>query len=118
MKLAQIALTVEDVAGLTRYYRDVLGLQVLLEQPKLAILDAGGVRVLLSGSRPGETNPDSIVYYRVDDLASRWNELLSKGAESVSPPHVVGRLPDREIHIGMIRDPEGRLVGIMSEVQI
>lgn len=117
MKLTQVALTVKDVSQAVPFYRDVLGLQLLFEQPKLAMFDAGGTRLMLSGFPPDGNNPESLLYYHVDDLPSKWQELKSKGVEAVSEPRVVGKMENREFHLAIIRDQDRRLVGIMSEVQ-
>ena len=116
MKLRQVALTVKDVATAVPFYRDMLGLRVLFEQPKLAMFDAGGVQLMLSGFPQDESNPESLLYYFVDDLESAWRELKVKGVETVSEPRMVGKMGDREFHLGVIRDQDRRLVGIMSEV--
>ena len=117
MKLAQVALTVRDVSTAIPFYRDVLGLSVLFEQPKLAMLDAGGVRLMLSGEPQDGNNPESLLYYFVEDMTAAWQELKGKGVETVSDPRMVGKMEDREFHLAMIRDQDRRLVGIMSEVR-
>jgi methylmalonyl-CoA/ethylmalonyl-CoA epimerase len=116
MKLAQVALTVKDVAQAVPFYRDVLGLKLLFEQPKLAMFDAGSTRLMLSGFPQDENNPDSVLYYSVDDMTSAWRDLKAKGVETVTEPRMVGKMEDREFHIAMIRDQDRRMIGLMSEV--
>ncbi len=117
MKLAQVALTVKDVSQAVPFYRDVLGLKLLFEQPKLAMFDAGSARLMLSGLPQDENNPESVLYYSVDDMQHAWQELKGKGVEIVSEPRMVGKMDDREFHIAVIRDQDRRMVGLMSEVR-
>jgi len=46
-RVVETALYVEDTARAAAFYRDVLGLTVMSEGPRLAALDAGGGTVLL-----------------------------------------------------------------------
>ena len=46
-RVVETALYVEDVARAAAFYRDVLGLTIMSEGPRLAALDAGGGTVLL-----------------------------------------------------------------------
>ena len=46
-RIVESSLYVEDVARARLFYRDVLGLSVLLEGPRLTAMDAGGGTVLL-----------------------------------------------------------------------
>lgn len=46
-RVLETALYVDDLAAATAFYRDVLGLRVISEGPRLVALDAGGATVLL-----------------------------------------------------------------------
>ena len=54
-RVLETALYVDDVAAVVPFYRDVLGLRVLNENPRLAVLDAGQSTVLLLFLRGGTT---------------------------------------------------------------
>lgn len=113
--VAQVALSVRDIAAATAFYRDVLGLAHLFDAPAMSFLDAGGVRLMLSaqGGEPGGTG--TLVYFRVADLAATHSELVARGVDFAQPPHVIGRTPDREVSLAFCRDPDGNLLGLMSE---
>ncbi len=117
MKLGQVALTVDNLAESVAFHRDVLGLPMLYEYPGLAFFDMGGVRLMLSAAGNEPERHESVLYYRVDDLQSAWRSLLDKGARPEGDLHMVARMPDHELWMGIVRDPENRLVGIMSEVR-
>ena len=117
MKLGQVALTVDNLAESVTFHRDVLGLPLLYEYSGLAFFDMSGVRLMLSAAGNESERHDSVLYYRVDDLQAAWRGLLERGAHPEGDLHMVAKMPDHELWMGMVRDPDNRLVGIMSEVR-
>jgi methylmalonyl-CoA/ethylmalonyl-CoA epimerase len=117
--LAQIALTMTDVAAALIFYRDTLGLRLLFSAgPDLAFLEAGGVRLMLTTPRGhGEPGKNSALYFRVQDLAATYAAVVARGAAPERAPALTARLPDHELWMAFVRDPEGNLVGLMSEVR-
>ncbi len=118
MKLGQIAISVKDVVGATRFYRDVLGLQFLFEFPGLAFFDLDGVRLMLTTpSKPEFDHSASILYFRVDDIRARHAELRSKGVAFDDAPHLVAKLPTHDLWMTFFRDPERNVLALMSEIE-
>jgi methylmalonyl-CoA/ethylmalonyl-CoA epimerase len=52
----------------------------------------------------------------VDDLAATWAALIERGAQAVSEPHLIAKMPDHDLWMGFIADSEGNTLGLMSEV--
>lgn len=116
--IGQIALVVSDVAKATTFYRDVLGLKFLFAAgPNLAFLAAGGVRLMLSTPQGhGEAGKNSILYFKVDgDIVAAHAAILARGATNERAPQLTAKMPDHELWIGFVRDPDGNLVGLMEE---
>jgi len=113
--VAQIALSVGDLARATGFYRDALGLKHLFDAPGMSFFDLGGVRLMLSagGGEPGGRG--TIVYLKVADLDAAHTMLLARSVPFEQAPHVVGRTPDREVSLAFCNDPDGNLIGLMSE---
>ena len=118
-EIGQIALIVRDVAQATTFYRDVLGLKFLFGAgPNLAFLSAGSVRLMLSTPQGhGEPGKNSILYFKVDDLIATHAAILARGAKNERAPALTARMPDHELWIGFVRDPDDNLIGLMSEVR-
>ena len=57
----------------------------------------------------------SIVYFRVDDIASACRVLRTRGVELEGEPHVAHRAPDHELWLAFFRDPDRNLLALMSE---
>lgn len=117
--IGQIAITVKDVKRATAFYRDTLGMKFLFEAPPgLAFFDCSGVRLMLTTPpTPEFDHPPSILFYKVDDIASAYDLLVSRGVVSVETPHVVARMPDHDLWLAGLRDSEGNHFSLMSEVR-
>ncbi|MFZ9746750.1 MAG: VOC family protein [Opitutaceae bacterium] len=115
--LGQVALTVRDVAAAKRFYVEVLGLRPLFDAgPKLSFLGVGAVRLMLTEPNgAGEAGRNSVLYYRVTGLTEYYRRVLAVGAMAEREPQLAARLPDHELWLAFVRDPEGNLVGLMEE---
>ena len=117
-QIGQIAIAVKDLPGAVAFYRDVLGLPFLFEAPpKLAFFDCAGVRLMLSEpEKPEFDHPASIIYYRVANMQETVAILKARGAAFESEPHLIAKMPNHDLWMAFLRDPERNLIGLMSEV--
>jgi predicted enzyme related to lactoylglutathione lyase len=115
--IRQIAITVGDVSTALPFYRDVLGLTFLFSPSlNLAFLDAGGVRIMLSTPQgAGTVGHNSILYFKVTDIVAAHSAILGRGAKNERDPQLAAKLPEHELWISFVRDPDGNLVGLMEE---
>jgi predicted enzyme related to lactoylglutathione lyase len=116
-EIRQIAITVSDVAIALPFYRDVLGLTFLFSPvPTLAFLQAGSIRIMLSTPQSaGQPGHNSILYFKVNDIVEAQAAIVARGAKEERSPQPAARMPDHELWIGFIRDPEGNLIGLIEE---
>lgn len=117
--LGQVAITVSDVAAAKSFYKDVLGLAFLFDAgPSLAFLQAGGVRVMLTTPQGhGEPGKNSVLYFKVAGIAEVYADMVERGAMAEREPGLTAKMPDHDLWMGFVRDPEGNLVGLMEEVR-
>jgi len=115
--IGQIAVVVSDVSKTLPFYRDVLGLRFLFSAgPNLAFLQAGSVRLMLSPPEGGgQVGANSVLYFRVDDVEGTQKSIVARGAVNDTDPHLIAKMPDHELWIGFVRDPDGNLIGLMEE---
>jgi methylmalonyl-CoA/ethylmalonyl-CoA epimerase len=114
--IAQIALTVRDVAESIPFYRDVLGLPHLpIPAPTLAFFDCDGIRLMLTPPEGEFTPGGSVLYFKVDDLDAEYAACLERGATFFGEPHLIAKLPDHELWMAFLRDPSGNALALMSE---
>jgi predicted enzyme related to lactoylglutathione lyase len=95
----------------------VLGLRFLFSPaPTLAFLAAGPVRIMLTTPQgAGAVGMNSILYFKVTGIEAVHSAIVARGAISAEPPHAIARMPDHELWIAAVRDPDGNLVELMEE---
>lgn len=123
-RIGQIAVPIDDLDRAVAFYRDVLGLRLLFQAPPgLAFFDCGGVRLMLSRPEgPDVSRKSSVIYYLVDDIAAAWTAVTARGAApgaagGQAEPHLIAKMPDHDLWMAFIKDSEGNLLGLMSEVR-
>jgi predicted enzyme related to lactoylglutathione lyase len=116
-EILQIAITVRDVSSALPFYRDALGLTFLFSPaPSLAFLAAGSVRIMLSTPQgAGTVGHNSILYFKVTDIAATHAAIVGRGATNERAPQLTARMPDHELWTAFVRDPDGNLIGLMEE---
>ena len=115
-EISQAALTVDDLDRAVEFYRDTLGLKFLFRAPNMAFFECGAVRLLLgsrevSGNAPG----GALLYFKVADMDEAHKALAGRGVHFDGEPHMVGRMPDREIWLAVFRDSENNLFHLICE---
>ena len=109
-----------DLDRAITFYRDALGLRFLFRAPpQLAFFDCDGVRLLLDVPEDKEfDHPGSILYFSVADITVMHQTLVSRGVTFRRDPHLVARLPDREVWMAFFSDTEGNTLALMSERRV
>jgi predicted enzyme related to lactoylglutathione lyase len=115
--IRQIAVTVSNVETAVGFYRDILGLEFLFApSPDLAFLRVGDVRLMLTTPQgAGAVGANSILYFGVSDIERTHARLVGRGAESERLPTLAAAMPDHDLWIGFLKDPDGNLVGLLEE---
>lgn len=111
--IGQISRTVSDIIAARRWYEEVVGLRHLYSFGNLAFFDCGGVRLFLSEGTPG---PESILYFKVEDVHAAAAMLAARGVDIVNAPHMVHKHGDgTEEWMAFFNDPDGRPLAIVSQ---
>jgi len=115
--IGQISITVNDVNTVLPFYRDILGLKYLFSpESNLAFLAAGTVRIMITTPQgAGEAGGNSILYFKVRDIEATHAAIIANGAVNERAPQLAAKLPDHELWLGFVRDPESNLIGLMEE---
>ena len=97
-----------------------LGLPFLFTAPpQLAFFDCAGVRLLLDVPQDQEfARPGSILYFAVEGIQQVHQALVARGVTFRRDPHLIAKLPDREVWMGFFDDTEGNTLALMEERQI
>lgn len=116
-EIGQIALTVRDVVVATAFYRYTLGLRFLFQAgPNLVFLAAGSTRLMLTTPQGhGEPGKNTTLYFRTGDVAAAHAAIVARGATNERGPQLFATMPDHELWMAFVRDPERNLVRLMEE---
>jgi methylmalonyl-CoA/ethylmalonyl-CoA epimerase len=116
-EIGQIALAVSDMNTALPFYRDVLGLPFLFNAgPNLAFLAAGSVRIMLTTPEGAYTpGSNSVLYFKVTGLESTHQAVVARGAAPEQGPILTAKMPDHELWMAFVRDPDSNLIGLMEE---
>jgi methylmalonyl-CoA/ethylmalonyl-CoA epimerase len=114
--LGQVSLGVSDVASMTAFYRDNVGLPFLFAGGlNLSFFDLGSVRLMIAGPEGGVTAPgNSVLYFKVASVPQTFADMKGK-LNFVDEPHLIAKMPDHELWMVFFKDPEGNLMGFMEE---
>jgi catechol 2,3-dioxygenase-like lactoylglutathione lyase family enzyme len=116
--LVQVAQHATDLDVSAAFYQDVLGGRLLgkFDPPGLALVELGGVRLLLERQASRTT-----LYFRVDDLDAVYTALRQRNVLLVGEPHLVHRddagqfgPPGEEEWMTFARDPDGNMLGFIE----
>src|SRR5436309_12378018 len=121
-----IVLYSEDLDRARAFYRDVLGLPLLLDEGHVIHFDAGTIRLAIHRCPPGQRReaPEGFLVFGVEDLAVVHEALRLRGAEFLGPPANgpygrVAYLDDPEAHeIGLLEDPRKGTEGQRREAPL
>ena len=116
-EIGQVAITVDDLPRARDFYQDVLGMPLLFDAGTMAFFRCGSVRVMLGLPQKPEPRGGTILYFRVGDLTRIHAALEAKGVAFVQPPHLVAKMPDHELWMAFLKDPDANVLGLMSEVR-
>ena len=67
----------------------MLGLRHLYSFGPLAFFDCAGTRLYLAAQGTGTPGADSVLYFRVDDIAASHAALVSRGVRFTDPPRLM-----------------------------
>jgi len=63
----------------------------------------------------GTVGSNSILYFKVAAIDAVYAAVVSRGATAEHEAEFTARMPDHELWIAFVRDPDGNLVGLMEE---
>ena len=115
--IGQIAITVSDLARSKDFYQNTLGLKFLFDAGQMAFFQCGDVRFMVGVSDKPASQSGTILYFKVADIHAAHAALMERAVEFVSAPHLVARMPDHDLWLAFLKDPDGYTIGLMSEVR-
>lgn len=113
--IGQILIPVSDVDRAVDFYRDALGLPLLMRFPGIAFFDASGVRLYLARVPQPAFQGRATIYFRVDDVHAALELLESRGATVRERPAIAHASDAYDLWLAFVADPDGNNIGLMRE---
>jgi methylmalonyl-CoA/ethylmalonyl-CoA epimerase len=115
-KIGQIAITVTDLARARDFYLNTLGMRFLFETGPLVFFQCGDIRLMLSNTEAAGPRGGTVLYFKVEDIHAVYEALRARGANLVDTPHLIAKMPDHDLWMVFLMDPDENLIGVMCEV--
>ena len=125
LTLTHISLFVQDMQAMLKFYRDMMGLQVLdewgsyaelkaSENVKLSLFNRTSMEQTIPLVQASEVNGHrSVIEFRVDQLDEFCNTLRRQGVQFITDPT---NYSDWGIRSAYIEDPEGNLIDLYESL--
>ena len=114
-EVGQISVNVKNLDRATAFYRDQLGVPFMFTAPNLAIFQCGTVSLMLSPPETAEfDHPSSVLYFSVPDIDAAYKTLKQRKVSFRDQPHLIHRMPGRELWMTFFDDTEGNILALMS----
>ena len=116
--IKQICVNARELPRAIAFYRDTLGIRHLFDAPpQMSFFDCAGIRLMVGVAQKGEfDHPSSILYFDVPDIQAAHRDLTARGVKFRGEPHLVAKLPDREIWLDFFDDTEGNVLALTCEI--
>jgi methylmalonyl-CoA/ethylmalonyl-CoA epimerase len=114
--IGQIAITVGDVAKSKDFYQNTLGMKFLFDAGAMAFFQCGDIRFMIGSSEQPGPRGGTILYFKVQDIHQTHALLKEHGVEFEQAPHLVAKMPGHDLWMAFLKDPDGNILGMMSEV--
>lgn len=109
-----------DLAAAGEFYRDRIGLEILIESEDFLTFKCGGdSRLVITRSSSGNSDPQTKASWRVDDLTAELAELRSRGLEVEEYDEPGLKTVDGIADVGFalaawLIDPHGNSIGLLQ----
>jgi len=113
--IGQIAIAVSDLARARDFYQNTLGMKFLFDAGNLVFFQCGDVRLMISTADKPVTPGAIILYFKVADLEAVHAQLEERGVDVFSAPHLIAKMPDHDLWMAFLKDPDGHTIGLMCE---
>ncbi len=54
-------------------------------------------------------------YYKVNDVEGSTATRRARGVKITGEPHMIAKMPDHELWMAFVEDPDGNVLGLMEE---
>ncbi len=115
-QIGQIAITVDDLARAKIFYQNSLGMKFLFDAGSMSFLQCGKIRIMIATPEAPAARGGTILYFKVQEIQATYAALREQGVVFIQPPHLVARMPDHDLWMAFLADPDDNKIGLMCEM--
>jgi methylmalonyl-CoA/ethylmalonyl-CoA epimerase len=115
-QIGQIAITVDDLARARNFYQNTLGMKFLFDAGSLSFFQCGKIRLMIAKSEEPAPRGGTVLYFKVQDIQATYAALQGQGVVFLQSPHLVARMPDHDLWMAFLADPDDNKIGLMCEM--
>jgi methylmalonyl-CoA/ethylmalonyl-CoA epimerase len=91
-------------------------MKFLFDAGNMAFFQCGDIRFMIGTSHEAVTPGGTILYFKVLNIEQVHAQLASRGVAFTHAPQLIAKLPDRDLWMAFLNDPDGNAMALMSEV--
>jgi methylmalonyl-CoA/ethylmalonyl-CoA epimerase len=91
-------------------------LKFLFDAGTLCFFQCGNTRIMIATPEKPTPRGGTVLYYNVKDLQATYAALQEKGVVFLQPPHMIARMPDHDLWMAFLADPDDNKIGLMCEM--
>ena len=114
-RIGQIAITVSDLERAKDFYGNTLGMHHLFDAGVMSFFQCGEIRLMIGASEKPVQPGGTILYFRVTEIHAAHEALEARGVTFTHKPHLVAKMPDHDLWMAFLNDPDGNPIGLMCE---
>jgi methylmalonyl-CoA/ethylmalonyl-CoA epimerase len=88
----------------------------LFDAGAMAFFQCGSIRLMIGTSEKPFSTGGTILYFRVEDIQGTYARLTAQGVSFLDAPHLIAKMPDHDLWMAFLQDPDANTLGLMSEV--
>ncbi len=115
-QIGQIAITVDDLARARNFYQNILGMKFLFDAGSLSFFQCGKIRIMIATPEAPAARGGTILYFKVQEIQATYAALREQGVVFLQPPHLVARMPNHDLWMAFLADPDDNKIGLMCEM--
>jgi methylmalonyl-CoA/ethylmalonyl-CoA epimerase len=88
----------------------------LFDAGSMSFLQCGKIRIMLATAEEPAPRGGTILYFSVQNIHATYAALREQGVVFLRPPHLIAPMPDHDLWMAFLADPEDNKIGLMCEM--
>ena len=91
-------------------------MKFLFDAGTMAFFQCGAIRLMIGTSDQPAAPSGTILYFKVQNIHQTHAALQAQKVAFTHEPHLVAKMPNHDLWMAFLKDPDGNTLALMSEV--